>query len=227
MTVNDVIQLLAERGTDLNIERYKRYGIIPQNPLGVDATGLREVAKIIKKKHNFALELWDSGIHEVRILATMVADPKLLTKETANHWVKDFYSWDLCDSACMKLFAYSDLGHELVIEWSNNNEEYIKRAAFALIASLAIHDKKSPSNVFSNYFPVMLKNCTDKRNMVKKAVNWALRQTGKRNPELRAEALSVCNEMLALNNSTANWIAKDAIRELNDFNVIERVNKKK
>lgn len=227
MKVNDVIQLLAERGNYSNIERYKRYGITPQNPLGVDATGLREVAKIIKRNHNLALELWLSEIHEARILATMVADPKLLNKETANYWVKDFYSWDLCDSACMKLFAYSDLGHELVIEWSSNTEEYIKRAAFALIASLAIHDKKSPSHLFSNYFPVMLENCTDRRNMVKKAVNWALRQTGKRNPELRREALRVCEEMLSLQNSTANWIAKDAIRELNDPKIIERVNKKK
>ncbi|UCF36415.1 MAG: DNA alkylation repair protein [Acidobacteriota bacterium] len=214
MTREEVLQYLKERANPDNVAGMARYGINPQNTLGVTMVALREVAKTIGKNHSLAIELWQSGIHEARILASLIDEPRLVTEEQAEAWVLDLDSWDVCDQLCSKLLDKTRFAWEKAKEWTKRDEEFVKRAGFVLIASLAVHDKKAEDTRFTAFFPLIRKGADDSRNFVKKAVNWALRQIGKRNPALNEKAVQLARELLTRETPSARWIARDALREL-------------
>lgn len=196
------------------LEGMARFGMLGTKRLGVAVPVLRKMAKEIGKDHTLALGLWKSGIPDARILASMIDDPAQVTAEQMNAWVKDFDSWDVCDQVCMNLFDKTPHAWEKVVEWSTRKEEYVKRAAFALIACLAWHDKNAPDARFLAFLPLIKAQSIDDRNFVKKAVNWALRHIGKRNPALCKEAMRAARDIQKQDSRAARWIAADALREL-------------
>ncbi len=191
-----------------------RFGITATNTLGIPMPTLRKIAKEIGKDHNLAQQLWDSGIHEAKILASFIDDPKLVTAKQMDQWVADFDSWDVCDQVCGSLFDKTPFIHKKIFQWAKDKREFVRRTAFASIAWLAVHDKKTKDSYYANFFPIIKRYATDERNFVKKAVNWALRQIGKRNKKLNKLALILAHEILKIDSKTAQWVAKDAIREL-------------
>jgi len=205
-----------------------RFGINPEGTLGISVTTLRKIAKEIGKDHELAQELWESGIHEARILAALVDIPKEVTVKQAEAWLKEIDSWDVCDQLMMNLFDKTSFAYKKAIEWSKRKAEFEKRAGYALMASLAFHDKKADDSQIELFFPLIIEASTDERNFVKKAVNWALRQIGKRNMALNKGAIAISNEII--NNfpesKSAKWIAKDALKELQDDKTIQRINNK-
>ncbi|MBI5807540.1 MAG: DNA alkylation repair protein [Ignavibacteriales bacterium] len=223
MTVDEVIQELKKFESSHNREGMKRFGINVEKAFGISVTKLRSIAKKIGKDHQLAIQLWNSEIHEARILASMVDDPNLVTKSQMNNWVKDFNSWDLCDQVCSNLFCKTSYAEDKIFEWSKSKKEFIRRAAFSLIACLAVRDKKRRDEEFSIFFDLIKKYSTDERNFVKKSVNWSLRQIGKRSLFLNTKSINLAKEILMLNSNSAKWIAKDAIRELTNPNTIKRI----
>jgi len=187
---------------------------------------LKSIAKETGKDHELAERLWSSGIREARIIAAMIDDPKLVTGDQMERWVLDFDSWDVCDSCCMYLFDRTAYAYSKAIDWAEREEEYVKRAAFALMASLAIHDKRADDELFEMFLPVIKRESVDGRNFVKKAVNWALRQTGKRNLTLNRAAIETAREIRLIDSRSARWIAADALRELAGEPVQQRLRKK-
>jgi 3-methyladenine DNA glycosylase AlkD len=214
MDYDELIARLKAMENPANVAGMVRFGISSNNTLGISVVTLRKIAREVGKDHALALKLWSSGIHEARILACFIADPKKVTPALMNRWVKDFDSWDVCDQCCMNLFDKTPYAYEKVKEWSQRKEEFVRRAAFALMAGLAIHDKKASNENFQRLFPIIHTASIDSRNYVKKAVNWALRQIGKRNAFLHREALRTANQIAKIDSSSARWVAADAIREL-------------
>jgi len=214
MRYDDVIEKLKSRANPEAVKGMARYGINPQGTLGVSVKDLRKLAKQIGKDHGLALKLWASGIHEARILASMVDEPERVTEEQAETWVSELDSWDTCDQVCMNLFEKLPTAYDKAREWAGRPEEFVKRAGFALIACLAWHDKSAPDERFLDFLPVIEAGATDERNMVKKAVSWALRKIGKRNPGLREASMALAGEMSGAESRSARWIARDALREL-------------
>ncbi len=181
--------------------------------LGVAVPDIRRIAKLAGKDHALAAKLWASGVHEARQLAAMVDDPALVTEEQAEAWVAAFDSWDLCDGVFV-LFEQAPFAWQKAFEWAEREEEFVKRAGFVLVAGLAVHDKRALDDVFLAYLPVIRRHANDERNFVKKAVNWTLRQIGKRNEALRQAAMSFAEEIQADGTRSGRWIAADALREL-------------
>jgi 3-methyladenine DNA glycosylase AlkD len=175
---------------------------------------LRKLAKEVGKDHPLAQELWATRIAEARILAAMVDVPEQVTEEQMEAWVREFDSWDVCDQVCMNLFDKTPLAWHKVRDWAEREEQYVKRAAFALLACLAWHDKQAGDERFTALLPVIRTGATDGRNYVKKAVSWALRNIGKRNPRLNRVALQVAEELANTDSRSARWIARDALRDL-------------
>jgi len=191
-----------------------RFGITGKNVLGISVADLRELAKRIGRNHALALEIWDSGIFDARILAVFLADPKQLTRAQAEVMIKTCENWADCDGACIHLFRKTKFAHRLAIAWSRRRPEFVKRAGFTLVATLAVHDKAAADGVFLDYLKRLVPASADERNGVKKAVNWALRQIGKRNPNLRQHAIRTAERIHKLDTPAARWIANDARREL-------------
>jgi 3-methyladenine DNA glycosylase AlkD len=191
-----------------------RYGISTMNTLGVPIPVLRALAKRSGRNHDLAAELWASGVHEARILATLIDDPTRVTRSQMNQWAGDFDSWDVCDQACQNLFRYTPYAWAMAEKWSRVKPEFVRRAAFSLMAGLAVKAKDAPDERFQALLPLIASAARDERNMVRKAVNWALRAIGKRNPKLRLAAISTAEEISALDSRAARWIASDALREL-------------
>ena len=192
-----------------------RFGDRPRQALGgISTPVLKKVAKSAGKNHALAQELWASGIHEARLIAAMIDDPTQVTEAQVESWVADFDSWTVCDCCCAYLFWKTPFAYRKAHEWSEREEEFIKRAGFALMAELAVHDKKAPDEPFLEFLPAIEAGSNDGRNFVKKAVNWALRQIGKRNANLNRAAIQSAREIHALGSSSAKWIASDALREL-------------
>jgi 3-methyladenine DNA glycosylase AlkD len=200
-----------------------RFGINPKNTYGVSIPVLRKMAKQIGKSHLLAEKLWNSGIHEARILAGMIDAPEKVTEAQLERWVKDFDSWDVCDQVCSNLFDQTKFAHKKAVEWSKRREEFIKRAGFVLMAALAVHDKEADNEKFLRFLRVIKREATDERNFVKKAVNWALRQIGKRNLSLNKSAIMTGKEIQKIDSKSARWIASDAIRELTSRMVQKRL----
>jgi 3-methyladenine DNA glycosylase AlkD len=191
-----------------------RFGIRVPNILGVSAPNLRKLARDIGKDHELAARLWRTGVHDARLLATLVDDPAKVTPRQMEQWARDFDSWAVCDAACGCLFDKTPYAWAQAVEWADRKEEYVKRAGFVLMAALAVHDKKAPDERLEAFFPLLVRHATDERNFVKKAVNWALRQMGKRNERLNRLAIRTAQDIRRLDAKAARWIASDALREL-------------
>lgn len=219
-----MIAELRKNSNVKNVEGMTRFGINPANTLGVSMPFLRSFAKKIGKNHELALELWNSGIHEARILAALVDDWRFVSEKQADSWASDFDSWDVCDQVCMNLFDKTPFAFKKAIQWSKRKEEFVRRAGFALMAVLAVHDKKAKDADFEIFFPSILAASGDERNFVRKAVNWALRQTGKRNRALNKKAILLAKKLERTDSRSARWIAKDALRELQCEAVRKRLN---
>ena len=213
MNAKEVLQELKRHKNPHNIAGMARFGINPKNTLGISIPFLRTLAKKIGKDHTLAQELWESEIHEARILAALVDDVSLVTQKQMDAWVSDFDSWDVCDQVCMNLFDKMPCAYEKAIEWSGDKREFVKRAGFALMAVLAFHDKKAEDKKFDQFFPIIEREATDERNYVKKAVNWALRQIGKRNKECMKKATACAHGLMNIDSKSARWIGSDALRE--------------
>lgn len=214
MQTANVIGLLKQKANPAYLAGMLRFGIDNSSALGVKIPDLRKLAKTIKKDHTLAQELWDTGIHEARIMASLVDDPALVTEEQMDSWTKGFCSWDLCDQVCGNLFDRTPFAVAKAIEFSCCEEEYVKRAGFVLMAEYAMHNKKAPNETFIPFFTIMEREAWDNRNFVKKAVNWALRQIGKKNEFLKAEAIAASRRMLLQNHKSAKWIGSNALAEL-------------
>jgi 3-methyladenine DNA glycosylase AlkD len=223
MQANDVLARLALLESPKDREGMARFGIRPGHALGISVTKLRAIAKEIGRDHELALELWTSGIHEARILATIIDDPKLVSRAQMESWVQDFDSWDLCDQACMNLFWRAQDGAEVAFEWAEREEEFVKRASFALIARFATKSAKSSDEFLESFLPVIEKASDDNRNFVRKAVSWALRGIGKRNAHLNKLAIECAERTRARDSQAARWIANDALRELTSDKVRARL----
>ena len=225
-SVQEVLEILKAKAKSDQLEGMARFGIVTEQRLGVSVPEMRVVAKQVGKDHELALALWETGILEARVVAGMVGEPEKLTEEQMEAWVVDINSWDVCDQVCMNLFEKSSLAQQKIFEWSKREEEFVKRTAFALVACLAWHDKKAGDGEFIQYLPLIQREATDPRNFVKKAVNWALRNIGKRNRDLNKAAIEAAKEIREIDNKTARWIASNAIKELESEKVQERLRKK-
>jgi 3-methyladenine DNA glycosylase AlkD len=224
-SVKNVLDELQSKAKPDQLAGMAKYGMTVERRLGVSVPDMRKLAKELGRDHELALDLWRTGIAEARIVAGMVADPAKLTEGQMEEWVKDIDSWDVCDQVCMNLFEKSQLAWKKIIDWSEREEEFVKRTAFSLIACLAWHDKKASDEKFVELLPVIMREAADERNFVKKAVNWALRNIGKRNVRLNEAAISTAKEIQRLDSKAARWIAADAIRELESDAVQSRLRK--
>lgn len=214
ITSKEIITQLKKHSNPKDKEGMVRFGINPRYALGVRVPVLRGLAKKIGKNHKLVQDLWETKIHEARILASMIEETEKVTEKQMEEWVKEFNSWDLCDQCCMNLFDKMPVAWKKAVEWAKREEEFVRRAGFTLMACLAWHDKKAKDEDFIKFFPIIKKYSTDERNFVKKAVNWALRQIGKRNCNLREKSIKLAKEIQKINSKSAKWIANDAIREL-------------
>ncbi len=214
MTSDQVIANLQQHANAQAVEGMARFGIRPAQALGTSIPTLRKMAKEIGRDQALALALWASRIHEARILASMIADPQLVSAELMEEWVNDFDSWDVCDQVCGNLFDKTPYAYQKATEWCQQEKEFVRRAGFVMMAELAVHDKQAQDEAFLQFFPLIKHYAGDERNFVKKAVNWALRQIGKRNSHLRTVALQCACEIEDMDSKTAQWVAKDALKEL-------------
>ncbi len=221
MTADEIIAQLSLQANAQVVEGMVKFGIRPTHALGISIPALRKIAREIGKSHALALELWVSGIHEARILASMIAEPHLVSSQQMEAWVNEFDSWDVCDQVCGNLFDRTPHAYQKAIEWCHREQEFVRRAGFVMMAELAVHDRSAPDEAFLPFFPLMKQYAVDKRNFIKKAVNWALRQIGKRNSRLRVIALEWAEAIKDMDSTTAQWIAKDAIKELHTKSKLE------
>jgi len=197
-----------------NIEGMRRFGIVSAwEQLGVSVTQLRVLGRPHRRDHALALELWGTGLFEAMLLATVIDDPRQVTRGQLERWTRDCDNWAMTD-ACAFLFDRTEFAIEKAHAWSRRRAEFVKRTGFALMAGLATHRKELPDEVFLAFLPVIRREANDARNFVKKAVNWALRGVGKRNPRLRRAAIAEAKRVLKLGTPAARWIARDALREL-------------
>jgi 3-methyladenine DNA glycosylase AlkD len=220
------LQKLKTHGSRENIEGMARFGITTERRLGVSVPEMRRIARECGKDHPLSIRLWNSGVPEARIVASMIADPAEMTAAEMDRWVSGFDSWDVCDQVCMNLFERTPFAGKKIRQWSRREEEFVRRAAYALIACLAWHDKDAPDVVFTGFLPIIKRGATDERNFVKKSVNWALRNIGKRNPRLNRAAVSTAKEISRLDSKSARWIGADAIRELTSAAVQRRIRRR-
>jgi 3-methyladenine DNA glycosylase AlkD len=213
LSSEELLAQLHALANPTNVAGMARYGINPQGTLGVSIWELRRIAKTVEPDHDLAEALWASGIHEARILASYIERPEWVREEQIERWVLDFDSWDICDQV-VELFAGTQFAYAKPFTWSQRPEEFVKRAAYALIAELAAHDKQASDEQMAQFFPLIIRQSTDGRNFVKKAVNWALRNIGKRNLNLNRLAIQTARQIQQIDDRTARWIAADALREL-------------
>lgn len=209
------LALLQQDARPSELAGMARFGINPAGRLGASMPAMRRIAKTLGRDQALALALWDTGIPDARIVAGMVAEPGKLTSQQMDAWAMDFSSWDVCDQVCGSAFLASPLAWRKVPEWADRGEEFVRRAAFALLATLAVHDKQAGDEGFIAMLPLIQAAAGDERNFVKKAVNWALRNMGKRNLTLNAAAIDAARRIQQQGSQSARWIAADALRELN------------
>jgi 3-methyladenine DNA glycosylase AlkD len=222
--VEDIVTELKSKANPENLEGMARYGMDTTNRLGNSIPDLRNLAKEIGKNYKLALELWEEGIDETRILASMIGDENKLTEAQAERWVAEFNSWDVCDQVCMNLFKKLPFVEKKIKEWSKREEEFVKKAAFSLIACIAVYDKEKPDNEFMKFLSLIKKAATDERNYVKKAVSWALRNIGKRNKNLNKEVIKFAKELEKMDSKPTRWIARDTLKDIQREKVRKRWN---
>ena len=214
MEAEEILQLLRKKASPGNVRGMARFGMSAQGRLGVSVPEMRRIARLAGKDHRLALALWKTGIAEARIVASMVAEPAKVTARQMETWVVGIDSWDICDQVCGNLWDRTPLAWGKLRAWTRREEEFVRRAGFALIAYLAWHDKQAADARFVAVLPLIRRGAVDERNFVKKAVSWALRNIGKRNPALRRESLSLAKELRLSDSRAARWVGADAEREL-------------
>lgn len=223
MEVKQVVDRLRSMGDPKAVEGMARFGIQSSNSFGVSVPKLRTLAREVGRDHLLALKLWETGLHDARLLATMVDIPEEVTVDQMDKWVRDFDSWDVVDGSCGNLFDKTPFAVSKAKEWCKRDEEFVKRAGFVLMAELAVHDKEAKDKVFLDFLPLIIGGASDRRNFVKKAVNWALRQIGKRNLRLNKAAISTALKIQKMESGAAKWVASDALRELKSSQVLKRL----
>ena len=223
MECEQIIRELKSRADPANVSGMARYGINTAAALGVSMPALRRLGKRIGPDHDLAVRLWDSGIHEARILAALVGEPRRVTRRQMDVWVRELDSWDICDQLCNILLRRTPHAWAKAVQWSGRKAEFVKRAGFTLMACLAVHDKAAGDERFLALLPLIVEEATDERNFVKKAVNWALRQIGKRSRLLNVVAVATAREIRKLDSKAARWIAADALRELTSEKTLKRL----
>lgn len=214
MTYEQVMRRLRALGDPAAVAGMARFGINPQGTLGVPVPALRRLARELGTDRALARRLWASGVHEARILASMVEDPARVTRAQMDRWARAFDSWDVCDQCCLNLFRRSPHARAQALDWSGRSEPFVKRAGFALMAVLAVHDRQAPDPDFEPFLEAIAREAADERSDVRKAVNWALRQIGKRTPRLRRRAMAVARRLKRSESRAARWVGSDALREL-------------
>ncbi len=225
MEYKDIINELERLSNLEEVEGMARFGINPEKTYAVRIPQLRRMAKKIDKDHEMAQRLWEHGYRETRIIASIVEIPEMVSESQMDKWALDLDTWDICDQCCMNLFRKTPFAYKKIVEWSKREEEFVKRAAFTLIATLAVHDKSADDSIFEDMFPIIIREANDGRNFVKKAVNWALRQIGKRNLNLNRKAILIAEEINEMDFKSAKWIANDALSELKSDKVQEKLKK--
>lgn len=230
MTVAEIIKQLESLGSPEDVTVMERFGIATAKAFGIRAPVIKQFAKDLKKhtkdRHTLSLELWETGIYDARAVAFLIDDPKQVTTEQMDSWAKDFDNWATVDGACGHLFCRTPFAYEKAFEWAEKEEEFVKRAGFSMMAYLAVHDKKAPDERLAAFLPVIESHSDDDRNFVKKAVNWALRQIGKRNITLNLQAVEYAERIRERGSKSARWIAADALRELTSDAVQKRLRAK-
>lgn len=230
MKVPEILKELKLLGTPENVVGMARFGIVVENAFGVPTPVLKRFAKEVKMqandRHELSMGLWGTGNHDARALAFLIDDPKQVTTKQMDAWAKDFDNWATVDGTCCYLFCRTPFAYEKAVEWAGEKPEFVKRAGFSLMAYLTVHDKKADDAKFAAFLPVIERNSNDDRNFVKKAVNWALRQLGKRSLYLNRLAVETANRIKLQDTRPARWIAADALREITAEKVIERLKKK-
>lgn len=214
MNSKQILTELKSMSNPAAVAGMARYGINPRKTYGVSIPNLRKLARQAGPDHRLAARLWTTGIHEARILASMIDRPEFVDEAQMESWAADFDSWDVCDECCNNLFSRTELARRKAIEWSKREEEFVKRAGFVLMATLAVHEREAPDKLFVKFLSLVRRESGDDRNLVKKAVNWALRQIGKRSLYLNAKAIETARQIQGQDTRTARWIAADALREL-------------
>ena len=209
-----ILRRLRRLANPTNVAGMARFGINPTHTLGISIPVLRRIAGEIGTDHRLAQALWASGVHEARILAGFIDDPARVTPAQMNRWAAAFDSWDVCDQVCSSLFDRTPFAFQKAIEWTRRREEFVRRAGFVLMAALAVHDRQAPDEPFERFLRIIARGSADERNFVKKAVNWALRQIGKRNRRLNRKAIAQAKVIQQMPSRAARWIAADAVREL-------------
>jgi 3-methyladenine DNA glycosylase AlkD len=212
--VQRVLTWLKRRSSARNREGMARYGLNSKNTLGVSVANIRLLAKRLGRDHELALALWETGVYEARMLTTFVDEPARVTPAQMDRWCRDFDSWGICDALCFHLFDKTPHAWKKIAKWSDARAEFVKRASFALLASVALHDKRAPNKPFLDSFPLIKRAATDDRNFVKKAVRWALRGIGKRNAALNAAAIKLAGRLADSPHPAARWTGRDALRDL-------------
>jgi 3-methyladenine DNA glycosylase AlkD len=224
MSEQEILQRLRALADPVNAAGMARFGITPIGEvLGVSVPALRRLAKEIGKDNTLALKLWSSGIHEACVLTAFIGKGEALSETDMERLVMETDSWDVCDQLCGELFTKHPLRFAKAAAWSEGDEEFVRRSGFSLMARLAVRDKKAADEEFIKFLPLIEKHSTDERNMVKKAVNWALRQIGKRNLRLHSLAVTTAEKVLEQKSKTARWIASDALRELSQPKIVLRI----
>lgn len=211
--VADALAFLREKATPHDLANLARFGIGATRPLGVSMANIQAGARRVGHGHGLALALWDTGVYEARLLASLVDEPSEVTVAQMDRWCRDFDNWGICDTVCFKLFDRSPHAAGRVPKWAARKGEFQKRAGFALLACLALHDKAAPDATFLAGLGLIERGAADDRNFVKKAVSWALRSIGRRNPKLRTASRAVAARLAASDDPAARWVGKDALRE--------------
>jgi 3-methyladenine DNA glycosylase AlkD len=218
-----MLERIRALGSPRGVEGMRRFGIVAAKAYGLSAPQMHRLAREAGRDHALAEALWRSGVHDARHIAAMVADPELVTEELVERWARDFASWDVVDTCCCYLFCRTRFGWRKAEEWSSRQEEFVKRAAFSMMAYLAVHDKSARDQDFLRLLPIIEREAGDERNFVRKAVNWALRQIGKRNLRLNRRAIAAGERIRRHDSRAAKWIAADALRELRSDAVQKRL----
>ena len=225
-SVERALAELGQLGEKRNVDGMARFGIRSNAVLGVSKPKLDEIARNIGKDHALGRKLWKTGIHDARLLGMLISEPEKVTSRQMEEWIRDFDNWDVCDGTCCHLFVGSKLAWKKAFAWSSRKKEFEKRAGFALAAYLAVHDKAARDATFRSYLKAIEREAGDERNFVRKAVNWALRNIGKRNPRLNRDAIAAARRMQRGGTKAGRWIAADALRELNSEAVQHRLRRK-